>query len=213
MYGPKCAHVRGLPSLLPEAELLAGGLVDYALGAEPYTGAFVIAWEDDAKKRKDLSYFKMGDGPYYTFYTPYHLPHIQIASTITRAVLFHDPTIAPMGAPVCEVAAAAKRDLNAGEVLDGIGAFMIYGIIENAEPFAAANLLPVGVAEGCRLLRPVAKDSFITYDDVELPKSRLCDALRREQLRLQGGKSIGTLPRVFRASQDSGQQESRSFEQ
>ena len=61
--------------------------MDYALGAEPHTGAFVVAWEDNEKKRKELAYYKMGDGPFYVFYTPYHLPHIQIASTIARAAL------------------------------------------------------------------------------------------------------------------------------
>ena len=93
MYGPKCAHVRDIARLLPAEKLISSGLVDYALGAEPHTGAFVIAWEEHPKKRKELSYYKMGDGPFYVFYTPYHLPHVQIASTIARAALFHDATV------------------------------------------------------------------------------------------------------------------------
>ena len=181
MFGPKCSHVRELVDLLPAQQLLAGGLVDYALGAEPHTGAFVLTHEDCPEKRKELSYFKMGDGPFYAFYAPYHLPHVQIISTIARAVLFYDATVAPCGAPVCEVASVAKRHLKAGEVLDGVGGFMAYGTIENSTLFAAENLLPIGVAEGCRMLRAVAKDSPITYADVELPEGRLCDRLRAEQ--------------------------------
>jgi predicted homoserine dehydrogenase-like protein len=181
MYGPKCEHVRDIARLLPAEKLTSGGLVDYALGAEPHTGAFVIAWEEHARKRKELSYYKMGDGPFYVFYTPYHLPHVQLASTIARAALFHDATVAPKGAPVCEVAAVAKRSLKAGEVIDGVGGFMTYGIIENAGTFASENLLPAGIAEQCRLLRPVEKDTPLTYRDVELPKDRLCDRLRAEQ--------------------------------
>jgi predicted homoserine dehydrogenase-like protein len=181
MYGPKCSHVKEMVNLLPMDQLLGGGLIDYALGAEPHTGAFVLAYEDHPKKRKELAYYKMGEGPLYAFYTPYHLPHIQIASTIARAALFSDATVAPIGPPVCEVAATAKRDLKAGEILDGVGGFMTYGVIENAPGFAERNLLPMGIVEGCRLLRDLAKDDSIAYSDVELPKGRVCDQLRAEQ--------------------------------
>jgi predicted homoserine dehydrogenase-like protein len=181
MYGPKCAHVKEMVNLLPMDQLLDGGLIDYALGAEPHTGAFVLAYEEHPKKRKELAYYKMGEGPLYAFYTPYHLPHIQIVSTIARAALFSDATVTPIGASLCEVSATAKRDLKAGEVLDGVGGFMTYGVIENAPGFADRNLLPMGIAEGCRLLRDLAKDDVIAYSDVELPKGRVCDQLRAEQ--------------------------------
>lgn len=181
MHGPKCSHVREIASLLPSEALLDKGLVDYALGAEPHTGAFVIAFEEDSERRRDLAYFKMGDGPFYVYYTPYHLPHIQIASTIARAILFSDATVAPIDGPVCEVATVAKRDLKAGELLDGVGGYMSYGLIENVGTFSAENLLPIGVAGGCRLIRDITRDSAVTYADVELPDSRLCDRLRDEQ--------------------------------
>jgi predicted homoserine dehydrogenase-like protein len=181
MYGPACAHVREIARLLPEKDLLGGGLVDYALGAEPHTGAFVVAYEDHPRKRKELAYYKMGDGPFYVFYTPYHLPHVQIVSTIARAALLADATVTPLGPPICEIATIAKRDLKRGEVLDGVGGFHSYGTIENADVFASQNLLPMGVAEGCRLERDVPKDTAIRYDDVTLPSGRLCDRLRTEQ--------------------------------
>ena len=183
MYGPKCAHVREMAKLLPLDQLLADGLVDYALGAEPHTGAFVIVHEEHPRKQKELAYYKLGDGPCYVFYTPYHLPHIQIASTIARAALFGDPTVTPLGAPICEVITIAKRNLQIGEVLDGVGGFMAYGVIENAPISAKQNLLPMGVSEGCRLLRNIPKDQPITYADIELPQGRLCDQLRAEQYR------------------------------
>jgi predicted homoserine dehydrogenase-like protein len=186
MYGPKCAHVREMATLLPPDDLLNGGLVDYALGAEPHTGAFVIGYEEHRQKRKELAYYKMGDGPFYVFYTPYHLPHIQIVSTIARAALFGDATVSPIGAPACEVATFAKRDLKAGDRLDGVGGFMSYGVIDNAEAFALARLLPMGIAGGCRLLRDVPKDDAITYADVALPSDRLCDRLRAEQVERLG---------------------------
>ena len=78
-----------------------------------------------------LKYLKMGDGPLYTFYTPLGLPHLEIPLTVSRAVLFGDATVAPIGAPACDSLAIAKRDLKAGEILDGPGGFMSYALIEN----------------------------------------------------------------------------------
>jgi predicted homoserine dehydrogenase-like protein len=181
MLGPRCTHIGEMVDLLPSDKLLAGGIIDYALGAAPHTGAFVLVYEDDARKRKELGYYKMGDGPFYAFYTPFHLPHIQIASSIGRAALCHDATVTPIGAAVCEVATISKKDLTAGETLDGVGGFTAYGLIENSATFEAQHLLPMGIAEGCRLVRPIRKDQLITYDDVQLPEGRLCDELRFQQ--------------------------------
>jgi len=158
-----------------------GGIVDYVLGAEPHTGAFVLGLDENPIRRQYLNYFKMGDGPLYVFYTPYHLPHIQISTTVARAVLFHDATVAPKGSPVCDVLTVAKRDLKKGETLDGIGGFTCYGVIENTEISIRENLLPMGISEGCRLKKDVSRDSTISYDDVDLPQGRLCDRLKNEQ--------------------------------
>src|SRR5215472_9768032 len=94
MYGPACKDVREMANLLPTDQMLSSGLVDYALGASPYTGAFVLVHEDSPLKKVQLAYYKLGDGPFYAFYTPFHLPHIQIASTIGRAVIHRDATVA-----------------------------------------------------------------------------------------------------------------------
>jgi predicted homoserine dehydrogenase-like protein len=100
MYGPKCADVREMANLLPPDEMLATGLIDYALGAAPHTGAFVIVHEDSPLKKMQLAYYKLGNGPFYAFYTPFHLPHVQIVSTLGQVALFRDPTVAPSGGPV-----------------------------------------------------------------------------------------------------------------
>ena len=89
----------------------------------------------------------------------------------------------PLAGPVVDVITLAKRDLQAGEVLDGIGGFTCYGVAENAEVCQAENLLPMGLSEGCRLKRNVPRDYPLTYTDVELPENRLCDRLRQEQNR------------------------------
>jgi predicted homoserine dehydrogenase-like protein len=181
MFGPKCSHVKEVLQHFTPEQLLEKPLVDFALGAEPGTGAFVVGFNDEPAKQPYMSYFKMGDGPLYLFYTPFHLPHLEVPLTAARAVLFGDAAVAPMGAPVGDVVAIAKRDLKAGEILDGVGGFTCYGMIENAENAHEENLLPMGLSEGCRLIHDVAKDAAIRSDDVERPADRLCDRLRAEQ--------------------------------
>jgi predicted homoserine dehydrogenase-like protein len=181
MYGPKCAHVNETVNLFPMEQLLDGGLVDYILGAEPGPGVFVLGYNSDPVRQDYMKYFKMGDGPLYVFYVPYHLPHLEVPLTAARAVLFKDAAVAPLNGPVCDVITVAKRDLKAGEVLDGIGGFTCYGMIENSEICQSENLLPMGLSEGCTLNHDIAKDQALTIEDVTFPMGRLCDRLRDEQ--------------------------------
>ncbi|MBA3375003.1 MAG: NAD(P)-dependent oxidoreductase, partial [Actinobacteria bacterium] len=162
-------------------ELLSGGLVDYVLGAEPGTGAFVVGYSEHSTHREYLRHFKMGDGPFYVFYTPWHLPHAEAPLTAARAAIFHDASVAPRAGPRCDVVTIAKRDLRSGEVLDGIGGFTCYGTIENVAVSRSERLLPMGLSEGCELAIDVGIDQPITYDDVRIPSGRLADRLRREQ--------------------------------
>ena len=182
MFGHRCDDVKDVLTHFSADQLLNGpGWVDYVLGAAPGTGAFVVGYNDHPILREYMSYFKMGDGPLYLFYTPYHLPHLQLPSTIARAVLFRDATLAPLGKPVCDTLALAKRDLRAGEVLDGMGGFTCYGLIDTYELCLTNNLLPMALSEGCRLKTDVPRDRPISYTDVDLPPGRLCDKLRAEQ--------------------------------
>jgi predicted homoserine dehydrogenase-like protein len=171
MFGPACDYVREASNLLPPEPMLETGIVDYVVGAAPHTGAFAVIHEDNPYKQEQLAYYKLGSGPFYTFYTPYHLPHLQIASTIGRAAVQSDATVTPLDGPVCEVLSVAKRDLKAGERLDGIGGFHVYGLIDNHDAARAMDALPIGLSEGCVLVRDVAKDSVICFGDVaEVPQ-------------------------------------------
>ena len=183
MHGPSCGYVREVGNLLPPEQMLSTGLVDYALGAAPHTGAFVVVHEESPLKKTQLGYYKLGDGPFYVFYTPFHLPHLQIASTIGRVAVHKDPTVAPIGGPVCEVVSVAKRDLKAGERLDGIGGFCLYGLIDNSAEARSINALPVGLSEGAVLTRDVAKDSVVRFDDVEQVAEGTAWTLWQEQFR------------------------------
>jgi predicted homoserine dehydrogenase-like protein len=141
----------------------------------------VLGLHDHPVQRHYLELYKLGPGPLYCFYTPYHLCHFEVPNTVARAVLFGDAALAPQGPPMVEVVATAKVDLRAGEILDGIGCYMTYGQCENVDVARTAELLPMGLAEGCKLRRSVERDRVLTFDDVELPEGRLCDRLRHEQ--------------------------------
>lgn len=180
MYGPKLAHVNDSPAYYAD-KIVNGGMVDYLCGAAPSNGAFVIGYSVDPMRKDYLEYLKMGEGPYYVFYTPFHLPQLEIPLTVARAALFDDATVAPIGKPYCDSIAVAKRDLEPGDVLDGFGGFNAYALIEGYETSVQSGLLPIGVSEGCVLKRAKKKDDPITYDDVELPDGRLIDRLRTEQ--------------------------------
>ncbi len=181
MHGPECKHVTEAVNLFPMDQLMNGGIVDYVLGAEPGPGVFVLGYNDNPIKQQYAQYLKMGDTPLYVFYVPYHLPHLESPITVARVVLFHDAATAPIGGPMVDVIAAAKRDLKEGEVLDGIGGFHTYGDSENHDVCRVGNLLPMSLSEGCRLIRDIPKDQALTYGDVVLPEGRLVDRLRNEQ--------------------------------
>jgi len=142
---------------------------------------FVLGTHDDPKQRHYLNLYKLGEGPLYSFYTPYHLCHFEVPNSVARAVLFNDAVMVPLAGPRVDVITAAKVDLAVGDVIDGLGGYKTYGVAENYPVARRERLLPIGVAEGAKLLRPVAKDHFLTYDDVELPEGRLIDKLRAEQ--------------------------------
>lgn len=158
-----------------------GGIVDYVVGAKPGPGVFVFGTHDDPKQRHYLNLYKLGEGPLYSFYTPYHLCHFEVPLSVARVVLFQDYVLSPLDSPRVDVIATAKIDLKAGEVIDGIGCYMTYGQCENSHVVHKQNLLPMGLAEGCRLKKDIPKDQVLTYNDVELPSGRLCDQLRTEQ--------------------------------
>lgn len=158
-----------------------GGIVDYVVGVKPGPGVFVFGTHDDPKQKHYLNLYKLGEGPLYSFYTPYHLCHFEVPLSVARVVLFKDVVLAPQGAPRVDVVTTAKIDLKAGETIDEIGGYMTYGQCETSEITQAQRLLPMGLAEGCRLKRDISQDQVLTYDDVELPEGRLCDKLRVEQ--------------------------------
>src|SRR5712672_23522 len=165
-----------------------GGVIDYVVGT-PLTKVYVLAEHPDPKQQHYLNLYKMGTGPLYSFFIPYHLVHFEVPNAIARTVLYRDPVIKPLGGPVVEVCAVAKRDLKSGEMLDDYGMYMTYGEAVNVEEMSAGRYLPEGIVEGCTLLRDIPRDAVITYDDVTLPPDRLADRLRAEQYKVFRGET------------------------
>ncbi|MEO1305078.1 MAG: SAF domain-containing protein [Pseudomonadota bacterium] len=157
-----------------------GGIVDYVIGTKPSPGVFIFAEAQDDLQKHYMKYSKLGDGPLYSFYVPYHLMVFEVPLSAARIALCNDVIIAPQDGPMVDVIALAKTDLKAGETLDGLGWYMTYGVCENYETVRKDRLLPMGIAEGAVLTRDVKKDQALTYDDVILP-TNLTNKLRAEQ--------------------------------
>lgn len=185
MFGPTVksgTHLKDILDQFPLDILTSGpGIVDYVVGADPSPGVFVLGTHDHPKQKHYLNLYKLGEGPLYLFYTPYHLCHFEVPFTCARAVLFNDATIAPIGSPKVDVVATAKIDLKAGQTIDGIGHYMTYGQCETSPISIGEQLLPMGLAEGCVLKKDISRDQVITYADVSIPKGRRVDELRQEQ--------------------------------
>ena len=164
------------------------GLVDYVVGARPGPGVFVLGTHDDPRQQHFLNLYKLGAGPYYCFSTPYHLCHFEVPTSVARAALFGDAVLAPAGAPRVGVIAMAKKPLQPGELIGEFGGYEAYGVAENSEVIDRDRLLPLGLALGCTLVRPVAEDQPIGWDDVAVPAGRLIDRLYAEQQQFFGDK-------------------------
>ena len=126
-----------------------GGIVDYVVGT-PLTKVYVLAEHHDPKQRHYLELYKMGEGPLYSFFVPYHLVHFEVPNSIARVALFRDPVSRALGGPIVEVCAVAKRDLKAGETLDDYGEYMTYGEAVGVEEMSSGRLSAGRARRGLR---------------------------------------------------------------
>lgn len=153
-------------------------VVDYVIGIAP--GVFVIATTDDEIIMENLKYLKVGEGPNFLFYRPYHLPGSETLLSAVKAVCENKAVIQPIGY-FSETVAAAKRDLSPGEKIDGIGGYTVYGVIERRSRASSEGLLPIGLSESATVKRSVKKDEILTFDDVEIPDGLVYDLWKLQQ--------------------------------
>ena len=183
-YGPNCT-VKDLAKIfVPKADggiFNNKGAVDYAVG-DVAPGVFIIITTDQPKIIKDLNYLRLnGHGKYWTLYRPYHLANLETPITVAQVILERHETLVTLQKPVAETITMAKRDLKAGEKIDSLGGYTVYGSIDRAEIAKQDDCLPLGLSIGAVLTRDVSMGSPVHYDDVELDESQLIVALRKEQ--------------------------------
>jgi predicted homoserine dehydrogenase-like protein len=156
------------------------GVVEYVNGLAP--GVFVIVKSDLEPVDEELRYLKVGKGPHYVFYRPYHLASLETPISIAKAVLRHETSIHPLGAPISETVAVAKRDIKPGETIDGIGGYTVRGVLETHKDMKKESHIPIGLISGKVVAkRFIRQGQFLTTDDVELDPTTTVWKLRSLQ--------------------------------
>ncbi|MFA0816230.1 MAG: NAD(P)H-dependent oxidoreductase [Anaerofustis sp.] len=162
------------------------GVVEYVDGLAP--GVFVIVTTDLPQIHHEIQYLKIGKGPHYCLYRPFHLCSLETPITAARAVLYHEPTIVALdGTPYSETITIAKRDLKAGELLDGIGGYCVYGSFERYEIAKKESCVPIGIInKNTKVMKDVKKGQLVTYDCLSFDENSPVFKLRKEQEHLIG---------------------------
>ena len=190
MHGP-AASLKDLHKVLcPVADggiLGRKGVVDYTIGKDVAPGVFVVAEMAHPRLRERMDYLKLGTGPYYTFYRPYHLCSLEVPLTCARAVLYKRADMAPLARPSAEVCALAKRDLKPGNRLDAIGEYTYRAWAMAATEARTANAVPCGLLERATVTAPVRKGELLTYANTAvLQDSRIVELRRRHDALVYG---------------------------
>lgn len=193
MIGPRAEHVSEAFNKFDLASLRNPGVVDYLLGAEPGGGVFAIGYCEHPVQRPYLKYYKMGEGPFYLFYRPYHLCHLETPYAIASLAIRKRPILIPQRQRVADVVAYAKRDLLADTKIDiGLGGEHLYGMIERQTTVRSCEVVPISLFEQekeqpkVRMIRAVKKDQPLTWGDIELPETELVETFHQQERLLQG---------------------------
>ncbi len=145
-------------------------------------GVYVtFAAPDDYVRRCFTEYGLATDrsGHFAAQWKPYHLIGFELGVSVASVALRGEPTGAP-SAFNADVVAVAKRDLAAGEILDGEGGCTVWGRLTSAAHSLARGALPLGLAHGVRLTAPVAEGETLTLAHVEIDAADPTAAFRRE---------------------------------
>lgn len=167
MNGPSVENVQEVLEHFNWKRLPKEGIVDYVIGKSLFPGIFVVVKHKDPNQKKYLRYLGLGEGPYYVLFEPYHLCHLEVTQTLAKVVFSKKETINNSLTPKLTTIAVAKRNIKKGEVLDGIGGDLVYGIIEKIE--RSKEYLPVGISHRCVVTKEIKKDEKIMVSNVTLP--------------------------------------------
>lgn len=187
MEGPSADDVREVLDLFDFTKYGGQGRVDYILGAEPGGGVYVVGFCDAPVQGQYMQYYKMGSGPYYLFYRPYHLCHVETPRAIAEAFLRRRAVMTPVFGRLTDVYAYAKRDVAAGEIIaHGIGGDAFYGLIEECAEADAAGRVPIALLEAEDGLFPVMREAVaagqpLHRSSIELPETYLLQKSREQE--------------------------------
>jgi predicted homoserine dehydrogenase-like protein len=190
MHGPAATRDELSSVLCPVEDggvLSRKGVVDFSIGKGVAPGVFVIAEMAHPRLRERMNDLKLGEGPYYTFFRPYHLTSLEVPLTCARAVLYGKADMVPLDKPVAEVCAVAKRDLKPGDALDAIGEYTYRSWIMTVGDARKNDAIPCGLLEGGTVTRPIAKGELITYRNAAPDAQSGLVILRKKQDELVAG--------------------------
>ena len=118
-------------------------------------------------------------GRYFTLYKRWHLIGLEVGVSVASVALRNEPTGVATGWNA-DVVATAKRDLKPGDMLDGEGGYTVWGKLLPATTSKQMGGVPLGLAHGVKVLRPVAKGQSLTWDDVAMDTNTQAYKIRRE---------------------------------
>ncbi len=166
MHGPSAAVDALHRVFCPRDEgglLSRKGVVDFTVARGVAPGVFAVAEMRHPRLRERMNDLQLGEGPYYTFFRPYHLTSLEVPLSAAAAVLHGQSHMRPMHTPVAEVGARAKKALAPGEKLDAIGEYCYRGFALTRVDALAQNALPLGLAQGATVTRAIAAGDYLTY--------------------------------------------------
>ena len=184
MHGPAAAVASLHTVFCPREEgglLSRKGVVDFTVARGVAPGVFVVAEMRHPRLRERMNDLQLGEGPYYTFFRPYHLTSLEVPLSAAAAVLFGQSHMRPLPVPTAEVGALAKRDLAPGETLDAIGEYCYRGFAISRVDALARSALPLGLAQGAKVTQSIAKGDYLTYHNCAPDERQTIVQLRRAQ--------------------------------
>jgi predicted homoserine dehydrogenase-like protein len=184
MHGPSATLTELEHVLCPTEDggiLSRKGVVDYSVGKGVAPGVFVIAEMAHPRVRERMYDLKLGAGPYYRFFRPYHLTSLEVPLSCARAVLYGTSDMQPLDVPTSEVCAVAKKDLSVGERLDSIGEYTYRAWIMTVGEAVKAKAVPCGLIENGKVLKPIKKGDLLTRDNIAIDESAKIVKLRKLQ--------------------------------
>lgn len=184
MHGPAATRDELAQVLCTKADggiLSKSGVVDYSIGKGVAPGVFCIVKPRHPRVLERMTDLKVGPGPCYTIFRPYHLTSLEVPLSALRAVIHGVPDMQPVDRPVAECVALAKRDLSPGEVMGKIGETEYRGFAMTWEDASQEGALPLGLAERARVTKPVKAGERLTYANCTPDESLVITQIRRRQ--------------------------------